>query len=78
MSGGACRHEDYNDKHFDVLRMSVSVLGRGGGLNGFVARMAKKAEPQTLCPYNSAKTQRELTAPATGRFLTLACCGSVP
>lgn len=69
MSSGARWNEDYNDRDSDIHHMTTAMMGRRGGLNGFVARMVKEAPPQTVCRYNSGETQvlGALIARATGR-----------
>lgn len=72
MSSGARWTEDYNDPGSDVFQLAQATRGRGGGLNGFVARMAKQNPPETICRYNSGETQILgcLIARATKRSLT--------
>ncbi|KRA28033.1 MULTISPECIES: serine hydrolase domain-containing protein [unclassified Nocardioides] len=69
MSSGARWNEDYNDSQSDVHQISRAMLGLGGGLDGFVARMARESEPGTVCRYNSGETQvlGALIAHATGQ-----------
>ncbi|MDJ0105037.1 serine hydrolase [Rhodococcus erythropolis] len=69
MSSGARWNEDYNDPHSDIHQLTQAMMGRRGGLNGFVARMAKQHPPQTVCRYSSGETQilGALIAHATGR-----------
>lgn len=71
MSSGARWNEDYNDSHSDIHELSRALHGRGGGLDGFVARMARESEPQTVCRYNSGETQvlGALLSHATGRVV---------
>jgi CubicO group peptidase (beta-lactamase class C family) len=69
MSSGARWNEDYNDRRSDIHQMSRAMLGLGGGLDGFVARMTREAPPETVCRYNSGETQvlGALLRRATGR-----------
>jgi CubicO group peptidase (beta-lactamase class C family) len=69
MSSGARWNEDYNDPRSDIHHLTRAMMGRGGGLNGFVARMSQEHTPQTVCRYNSGETQvlGALIARATGR-----------
>jgi CubicO group peptidase (beta-lactamase class C family) len=69
MSSGARWNEDYHDKKSDIHQLSVAMMGLRGGLNGFVARMSKESEPETVCRYNSGETQvlGALIASATGQ-----------
>ncbi|WP_328856604.1 beta-lactamase family protein [Williamsia herbipolensis] len=69
MSSGARWNEDYNDPHSDIHRLTQAMMGRHGGLDGFVARMAPQHPPQSVCRYNSGETQilGALIAHATGR-----------
>lgn len=69
MSSGARWNEDYNDPKSDIHQISRAILGRGGGLDGFVARMVRESEPETVCRYNSGETQvlGALVARATGQ-----------
>lgn len=48
------------------------MLGKGAGLDGFVARMARESAPGTVCRYNSGETQilGALIAHATKRSVT--------
>ncbi|WP_203335723.1 serine hydrolase domain-containing protein [Nocardioides limicola] len=69
MSSGARWNEDYNDPGSDVHQISRAMLGLGGGLDGFVARMVRESAPETVCRYNSGETQvlGALIARATGQ-----------
>jgi CubicO group peptidase (beta-lactamase class C family) len=69
MSSGARWSEDYNDPESDVHQISRAMLGLGGGLDGFVARMVRDRAPGSVCRYNSGETQilGALLARATGR-----------
>ncbi|MGB3770542.1 MAG: serine hydrolase [Rhodococcus sp. (in: high G+C Gram-positive bacteria)] len=69
MSSGARWNEDYNDPRSDIHHLTKAMMGQGGGLDGFVARMSKEHPPQTVCRYNSGETQilGALVARATGR-----------
>ncbi len=69
MSSGARWNEDYNDEKSDVHQLTRALMGLGGGLDGFVARMVRENEPETVCRYNSGETQvlGALIARATGR-----------
>lgn len=69
MSSGARWNEDYNDPDSDVHQISRAMLGLGGGLDGYVARMVRDTAPETVCRYNSGETQvlGALLARATGR-----------
>jgi CubicO group peptidase (beta-lactamase class C family) len=69
MSSGARWNEDYHDRKSDIHQLSVAMMGLRGGLNGFVARMSKESEPETVCRYNSGETQvlGALIASATGQ-----------
>ncbi|MDX3191285.1 serine hydrolase [Streptomyces sp. MN03-5084-2B] len=69
MSSGARWNEDYNDPESDVHQISRAMLGLGGGLDGYVARMVRDTAPDTVCRYNSGETQvlGALLARATGR-----------
>lgn len=69
MSSGARWNEDYNDPHSDVHHLTQAMMGRRGGLDGFVARMSRESPPNTVCRYNSGETQilGALIAHATGR-----------
>ena len=57
MSSGARWHEDYSDPESDVIRLGAAAAGADGGLDSFVASMARDVPPDTLCRYNSADTQ---------------------
>ena len=57
MSSGARWNEDYNDPESDIHQISRAMLGLGGGLDGFVSRMVRQSEPETVCRYNSGETQ---------------------
>lgn len=72
MSSGARWNEDYNDATSDVHQLIQAMTGRGGGLNGFVARMSRQSAPDTVCRYNSGETQilGALIAMATGRSVS--------
>ncbi len=72
MSSGARWNEDYNDHESDVHQISRAMLGLGGGLDGFVARMVRESEPETVCRYNSGETQvlGALIARATGQNIS--------
>jgi CubicO group peptidase (beta-lactamase class C family) len=72
MSSGARWNEDYNDPRSDVHQLTRAMMGVGGGLDGFVARMAKETGPDVVCRYNSGETQvlGALIAHATGRTLS--------
>ena len=72
MSSGARWSEDYNDRNSDIFQISQAMLGKGSGLDGFVARMVKESTPDTVCRYNSGETQilGALVAHATKRSLT--------
>jgi CubicO group peptidase (beta-lactamase class C family) len=72
MSSGARWNEDYSDPESDIFKISMALLGEGGGLNGFVAQMSREAEPDTVCRYNSGETQvlGALIAQATHRSVT--------
>lgn len=72
MSSGARWNEDYSDPESDVFQISMAMLGAGGGLDGFVSRMVRDAEPGTVCRYNSGETQvlGALIARATGSSVT--------
>jgi CubicO group peptidase (beta-lactamase class C family) len=69
MSSGARWNEDYNDPKSDVHQISRAMLGLGGGLDGYVARVVRDKAPGTVCRYNSGETQvlGALLARATGR-----------
>ena len=70
MSSGARWNEDYSDAGLrHRLVIGAAMLGVDGGLDGFVARMVKESEPDTVCRYNSGETQvlGALVARATGR-----------
>lgn len=69
MSSGARWNEDYNDPDSDVHHLTQAMMGRRGGLNGFVARMSRENPPDSVCRYNSGETQvlGALIACATGR-----------
>ncbi|GAA2059039.1 serine hydrolase domain-containing protein [Williamsia deligens] len=69
MSSGARWNEDYNDPQSDVHQLTGAMMGKRGGLDGFVARMVTQSAPQTVCRYNSGETQilGALIAKATGR-----------
>jgi CubicO group peptidase (beta-lactamase class C family) len=69
MSSGARWNEDYNDRQSDIHQINRAMLGLGGGLDGFVARMVRDTAPGTVCRYNSGETQvlGALLARATGR-----------
>jgi CubicO group peptidase (beta-lactamase class C family) len=71
MSSGARWNEDYSDPASDIGGIGAAMLGVDGGLDGFVARMVKESEPDTVCRYNSGETQvlGALVARATGRPL---------
>ncbi|MGC2942077.1 MULTISPECIES: serine hydrolase domain-containing protein [unclassified Brevibacterium] len=68
MSSGARWNEDYSDTESDIFQVSMAMLGVGGGLDDFVARMVREHEPETVCRYNSGETQilGALIARATG------------
>lgn len=72
MSSGARWNEDYNDPTSDIHLLTRALMGRRGGLNGFVARMAAESPPDTVCRYNSGDTQvlGALIANATGRSVS--------
>jgi len=72
MSSGARWNEDYNDPESEIHQISRAMLGAGGGLDGFVARMQKESAPETVCRYNSGETQvlGALIAHATGRTVS--------
>ncbi|KAL5347522.1 hypothetical protein ACLOAV_007834 [Pseudogymnoascus australis] len=72
MSSGARWNEDYNDPNSDIFQINQAVLGKGSGLDGFVARMVRESAPNTVCRYNSGETQvlGALVAHATKRSLT--------
>lgn len=72
MSSGARWNEDYNDPNSDIFQISQALLGKGSGLDGFVARMVRESEPNTVCRYSSGETQilGALVAHATKRSLT--------
>jgi CubicO group peptidase (beta-lactamase class C family) len=72
MSSGALWNEDYNDPKSDIHQVTAAMLGSRGGLNGFVARMVKESDPDTICRYNSGDTQvlGALIARATGRTVS--------
>jgi CubicO group peptidase (beta-lactamase class C family) len=72
MSSGARWNEDYNDSRSDVHQLTKAMMGLGGGLDGFVARMVRQDPPQTVCRYNSGETQilGALIAHATGRTVS--------
>ncbi|MUL65454.1 serine hydrolase [Mycobacterium sp. CBMA 234] len=57
MSSGARWNEDYNDPSSDVHQLTQAMMGRRGGLDGFVARMSAESAPGTVCRYNSGETQ---------------------
>ncbi|MEZ5229294.1 MAG: serine hydrolase domain-containing protein [Acidimicrobiales bacterium] len=69
MSSGARWNEDYSDSSSDVFALTAA-FGRGS-LDAFVAGAASKAEPGTVCRYNSTDTQAlgTLLVAATGRSL---------
>ncbi|OPG72421.1 serine hydrolase [Pseudomonas ogarae] len=68
MSSGARWNEDYNDPESDIHKITLAMMGKGGGLDGFVAQMSKESLPETVCRYNSGETQvlGALIAHATG------------
>lgn len=72
MSSGARWNEDYHDPASDVHRLTQAMMGRRGGLDGFVARMATESAPGTVCRYNSGETQilGALIAHAVGRSVS--------
>lgn len=72
MSSGARWNEDYNNPESDIYKMGLAQMGKGGGLNGFIAQMSKESPPDTVCRYNSGETQvlGALIAHATGRTLS--------
>ncbi|KAJ6780951.1 hypothetical protein PWT90_05378 [Aphanocladium album] len=72
MSSGARWNEDYSNKTSEIFQISQAILGKGSGLDGFVARMVKETTPDTVCRYNSGETQilGALVAHATKRSLT--------
>ncbi|OCF86107.1 serine hydrolase domain-containing protein [Nocardia brasiliensis] len=72
MSSGARWNEAYHDRRSEIQQLSRAVLGLQGGLDGFVARMAKQSAPETVCRYNSGETQvlGALIARATGRTVS--------
>lgn len=72
MSSGARWNEDYSDPKSDIHQISRAMLGLGGGLDGFVARMVRESEPETVCRYNSGETQvlGALVARATGQSVS--------
>lgn len=72
MSSGARWNEDYNDSDSDIFQINQALLGKGSGLDGFVARMVRESAPNTVCRYNSGETQilGALVAHATKRSLT--------
>ncbi|MUM35204.1 serine hydrolase domain-containing protein, partial [Mycolicibacterium sp. CBMA 361] len=49
MSSGARWNEDYNDPSSDVHQLTQAMMGRRGGLDGFVARMSAESAPGTVC-----------------------------
>lgn len=53
MSSGARWNEDYSDPASDIGGIGAAMVGLDGGLDGFVARMVKESEPDTVCRYNS-------------------------
>ncbi len=71
MSSGSRWNEDYNDPASDIHQLTDALHGKRGGLDGFVARMVRESEPETVCRYNSGETQilGALVARATGRSL---------
>lgn len=72
MSSGARWNEDYTDRNSEIFQISQAMLGKGSGLDGFVARMVRESTPDTVCRYNSGETQilGALVAHATKRSLT--------
>ncbi|BBX87462.1 serine hydrolase domain-containing protein [Mycolicibacterium aubagnense] len=72
MSSGARWNEDYNDPSSDIHQLIQAMMGRRGGLDGFVARMSTESAPGTVCRYNSGETQilGALIAHATGRSVS--------
>ena len=72
MSSGARWNEDYNDPRSDVHQLTRAMMGAGGGLDGFVARMTRECKPDAVCRYNSGDTQvlGALIARATGRTVS--------
>mgnify|MGYP002759335437 CR=1 FL=1 len=72
MSSGARWDEDYSNVDSDVFQISMAMLGIGGGLDDFVARMVRDSDPETVCRYNSGETQilGALIARATGLSVT--------
>lgn len=71
MSSGARWNEDYSDPQSDLHQLMHALSGVNGGLDGFIARMSKQNEPDTVCRYNSGETQilGALIARATGKNL---------
>lgn len=72
MSSGARWNEDYSDPNSDIFQITQAVLGKGSGLDCFVAHMVRDSAPDTVCRYNSGETQvlGALVAHATKRSLT--------
>ena len=72
MSSGARWNEDYNDPSSDVHQLTQAMMGRRGGLDGFVARMSAESAPGSVCRYNSGETQilGALIARAVGRSVS--------
>ncbi|OAA77258.1 Beta-lactamase/transpeptidase-like protein [Akanthomyces lecanii RCEF 1005] len=72
MSSGARWNEDYSDRDSEIFQINQAILGKGSGLDGFVARMARESAPDTVCRYNSGETQilGALIAHATNRSVT--------
>lgn len=72
MSSGARWNEDYSDRNSEIFQIGQAMLGKGAGLDGFVARMVRESAPGTVCRYNSGETQilGALVAHATKRSVT--------
>ncbi|MGO4585813.1 serine hydrolase domain-containing protein [Arthrobacter sp. 2RAF6] len=72
MSSGARWNEDYSDTDSDIFKLSGALVGEGNGLDGFIARMTRESEPETVCRYNSGETQvlGAFIARVTGRSLS--------